>query len=269
MNIVQLTLVVLAVWCTSCANHKKQTEKKPLNRDSLLLTKIGLEFNERNVTQGDFANQLRELRGGPQNNRTYSNVTESKWRDFQLRAYRFVSQRYPPFIIEITDSNDQLVSFFTFADELYYLSNSLSSEFNDSLELVVSQNTEKIDSTLAVNLTLDKNLNELITNLKIEEDLNEISKLIAIIFQQLLKLDQYDDEEIETLMKEIIVTHELKSYLESEYRTFHNDESNTVFRFKANEGEGGYWKLLVVPGSAGYRVKSKFFSDALYTAIFF
>ena len=74
--------------------------------------------------------------------------------------------------------------------------------------------------------------------------------------------------EISNLMRKIKTTNRLRSILISEYNLFSNDNSNPVFRFKANEGTGGYWKLMVVSTTDGYKVTSKFFSDALYTALF-
>lgn len=108
----------------------------------------------------------------------------------------------------------------------------------------------------------------MLVKLRIENDLPAIRKLIDTVFNQLLKLEQYDDVEIDILMKQIKTTNQLRSVLTSEYNLFCNDNSNPTFRYKAKEGVFGYWKLMIVPTTEGYKITSKFFSDALYAAGF-
>lgn len=261
MNVHQFIFFLLLLSFASCGSGATKRGISQESRDSMLLNEIAKQFDYKTVYTSEIAFQLKNLRK--------QIVNDTSFGEFHLSAFLFHDQRYPPFVIEVMTSDFNVVSYFSYTDEIYYLRNGIEATHNDSSNIfeIHANKTHKNDYESKINL--DIQFNDLVTKLNVQKDLAAVEQLVDIIFAQLLRLESYDDAEIEALLQQVAMTDQLRAQLIYEFRHFCSDDSNPTYRFKAKEGTGGYWKLVIMPTDEGYKLKSKFFSDELYRAIFF
>ncbi|HTJ50115.1 MAG TPA: hypothetical protein VL443_11710 [Cyclobacteriaceae bacterium] len=244
------------------------SEQDLITKDSILIDYVLTKFDYSNDHRSNFKGQLKEMRTGRTLSSGYTIRRDTTIGEYKLIAFQFDSESYPPFVIEVTKTNSELVSFFSFTDELYYMSNNLGPDFHSSDTLILSR--RKIDKSVLVGkINLERNLNDLIYKLGYQNNDRSISNLIETIFIHLLKMQKFQESEFTRMLGLVKTTDSVTNLINEEKRLFiKSDNSSKTFIFESKEGSFGYWRLDLIRDGDGFKVKTRFFSDVVYTALF-
>jgi hypothetical protein len=235
------------------------------DRDSLLVNFLLTQFNTFHYDQSEIEKQLSGLRSGNPNS-AYTRSINATFRNFHFQSFRFDSQTHTPFAIEVTDDKDNVLFFFTFTDEVYYNTNSLSAR--PMLDRLVFDSQSSNDSLLHHNINLETNLNAFIRRLNIERDRNAIRGLIDLIFRKLLEMKPYEDSEIIMIVEQLGGEPKAVDLVRAEYSQFMDNRTEDIFKFKSLEGAFGYWRIWIEEVDGVFTVKTTFFSDVLFTSLY-
>jgi hypothetical protein len=267
MKVINVFLfAVISVCCTKRDSGAVKAEFHG-NRDSLLVSFLLTQFQSFHYNKSSIEEQLKWLRSGFSS--TYTRSNAASFRNFHFKSFRFDSQAHAPFAIEVTDDEDNLLSLFTFTDEIYYNNNSLASSYISDCFILDSLSAD--DSTLFQNVNLERNLNALIRKLNLERDENATLAVIDLIFRKLLEMEPYEDSEIAMIAETIEQNYGEPRVVElicSEYNQFINSPSEDVLRFRIHEGFAGYWRIWTEETDGVNTVKATFFSDVLFTRLY-
>ena len=235
------------------------------DRDSLLVNFLLTQFNTFHFDQSEIERQLKGLRSGNPNS-AYTRSINASFRNFHFRSFRFDSQTHTPFAIEVTDDKDNVLFIFTFTDEVYYNTNSLSAR--PMLDSLVLESQGSNDSLLYHKINLETNLNVIIRRLNFEGDRNAIRGLIDLVFRKLLEMKPYKDSEIIMILEQLGGEPKAVELVRAEYTQFMDNPTDDIFKFKSLEGAFGYWRIWIEEVDGVFTVKTKFFSDVLFTSLY-
>lgn len=182
---------------------------------------------------------------------------------FKLRAYKFnFDFGYSPFAIKVMDSKDSILTFFSFTDEIYYMTNEVSGEYLFGKKITIN----KQDSRKPLfDRNLENNLNSLIEQLDYQGSKVKIENLLNVIFLDLLQMTQINDYEIRYLnsklsrlkTKDPLIRQCIQEFSELE----HLPES-VLLCVNAKEGLFGYWIFSL--DTESNKVKVRFVGDLIY-----
>lgn len=192
-------------------------------------------------------------------------------------------QSYTPFVIEVRDSNNQVLDHFSFGDEDYLMgvNDTLDEIFDDNRVLKsVSIDKERAARGLVYNvpkININNELEQLIKTLGIQNDRQKIHQVIEVLFENLLmmrNISAYPDERI-VLRRDALMRVNTHHYLDSTIaelssmqETFGLGRGNTVF-FKAKEGVHGYWRLKIIEAKPDeFHVEATFYGSQFYYGIY-
>ena len=199
-------------------------------------------------------------------NTDYIRSNSAGFRNFHLQSFRFDSQTHTPFAVEVTDDSNNLVYIFTFTDEVYYNTNDLSAR--GRLDGLVLDNKASNDFLQLHKVNLETNLNLLFRKLKLEQDPSAMHEVIDMIFRKLLEMKTYEDSELVTIIEQLGGDRNAVESVLNEYKNFIDSQALEIFRFKSLEGNFGYWRIWVDEVDGAYIVRSRFFSDTLFTSLY-
>ena len=267
MKVINVFLfAMISVSCTKRDSGAIKVESLR-ERDSLLVSFLLTQFEPFHYNKSSIEQQLKWLRSGFSS--TYTRSIDASFRNFHFKSFRFDSQAHPPFAIEVTDDDNNLLSLFTFTDEIYYDNNSLTASYISDCFILDSLSSD--DSTLFRNVNLERNLNAIIKKLNLDGDRNATLVTIDLIFRKLLEMESYEDSEIAMIAETIEQNYGEPRIVElicSEYNQFIDSPPGDVLRFKAHEGFAGYWRIWTEETKGVNLVKAKFFSDVLFTSLY-
>ncbi len=257
-----ILIAMLSVCCTKTDTNLQVAAYHGEDRDSLLVNFLLSQFNTFHYDRSSLEKQLKDLRSGVPNT-DYIRSNSAGFRNFHLQSFRFDSQTHPPFALEVTDDSNNLVYIFTFTDEVYYNTNGLSAR--GRLESLVLDSKASNDFQRQ-KVNLETNLNLLIMKLGLERDPGAMHEVIDMIFRKLLEMKTYEDSELVTIIEQLGGDRNAAESVLNEYKNFIDSQATKIFRFKSLEGNFGYWRIWVDEVDGVYKVRTRFFSDTLFTS---
>ena len=266
MKVINVFLIaMISVCCTKRDSDLAMAQYYVGDRDSLIVNFLLTQFNTFHYDQSEIERQLKGLRSGNPNS-TYTRSINASFGNFHFKSFRFDSQTHTPFAIEVTDHENNLFFIFTFTDEVYYNTNSLSAR--PVLDSLVLDSRSSNDSLLQEKVNLETNLNGLIRKLNFEGDRNAIRGLIDVVFRKLLEMEAYEDSEIIMIVEQLGGESKAVELVRAEYDQFMDSPNDDIFKFKSFEGGFGYWRVWIAEDDGVFTVKTKFFSDVLFTSLY-
>lgn len=249
----------------SCGEKpKERSEYVGRDRDSLLINYVIEQFSEDHYNQDDLQLQLTSMRNGHFSRASFKSI-QCSFNDYKLTSFQFDAQTYPPFVVEITDKHDDLVSLFSFTDEMYYLYNELGVHIDTSLTVTLLHFN---GPSPKLNVSLEARLNHLIKELGIDDE-ESINNLIDVLFGTLLEMQTYDEQQLGELVHALKGDEKLLSMVNNEFKTFHESGGRRNLRYRSKDGNGlGCWKFWLEKKGGTYYVRARFFSDILFDALF-
>lgn len=261
--------------CTPEHTNRNKPIKSP--NDSTLIDYVSRSFDYEEPYRRELPKQLAKIRSGEYNDRTWTNDTILG--DYRLQSFNFDIIGYCPFVVEVTRGQNEFVSYFTFTDEIFFLDNNVDIKLlsPDSLRYAEHKRNEH---EILQKINLEKNFNALIDTLGYQHDPLEVQNLIEIVFHDLLNMERSDHKKLVSFIesKELYERYSRQfgqnyaSYivarLKREYDIFDKSGTGkTDFVFRSQEGAFGYWKFWIVEVNGLYRLKSSFYSDFAFQAM--
>lgn len=78
----------------------------------------------------------------------------------------------------------------------------------------------------------------------------------------------YEDSELVTIIEQLGGDRNAVESVLTEYKNFIDSQAPEIFRFKSLEGNFGYWRIWVDEVDGAYIVRTRFFSDTLFTSLY-
>ena len=236
-------------------------------RDSLLIEYIvkGFDYDWDpglyEISKRRFKTQLNNLRNNP----GYQDYThQAEFKEYNLKSFLFDSQGKSPFVVEITNKKDEFISFFTYTDEKFYSSNTISRERN-------SYSSPEKDSVLQEKINFEKNLNQLveILNLNDAKEILDFTKTLC----DLLEMQVITQDSIQNEIKSLCANTDLAwgdsicNLVYQEQKLFFEKGKGDVFMART-QYYLGYWRFWIEENERKFKIRVAFFSDILYTPIY-
>lgn len=196
---------------------------------------------------------------------------------FRLRKYEWGDgQGYNPFAIEVRDSNDKIIDYFAFGDELFYMSAFDTIKLlRDKSRNIIGFSTKKQNKYLRDSslLNLKSELSSLIKKLGYQNNVYQIRSLLEIVFGDLLQMQEikYFPNILDfrkTLIK-INRNHILDSSIKEFYELIQYLDMDGPYAYRCKEGSNGYWQLSIEENSDNnIYIEPHLFGSQFYTGIY-
>lgn len=239
-------------------------------RDSLLLdhilTQFDYDFDSTFLVRSrhHFKNQLDLLRQDTAQNGGSFRSHEATFKGYRLKSFIFDYQRKPPFVVEITNQQDQFVTLFSFTDENFYSRNSIDRRMNKS-------QSPAQDTILAEKKNLENNLNGLIDKFNLTKK-DEIFDLTGKLCK-VLNMAPVSKDSIQTLIKNLCSNTDLKwgdsicNLVYQEEASFFEKGGDEVLMVNT-QSYLGFWRFWIEEVNGKSFIRAAFFSDILYTPMY-
>jgi hypothetical protein len=231
-------------------------------RDSLLITYITKEFYYDNPsTLREFKKQLKHFRTTSESDYTH----EVDFKNYHFKSFLFDAlSSAPPFVVEITNNNDQFVSLFSFTDQDYYSGNSI-----DKRPWI--SRSAKNDSILQQRIDLEKNLNQLVQKLNINKtkEIFDFTKKLC----ETLNMKPITQDSIQNEIKALCSNSDLAwgdsicNLVQAEQLAFFEKGEGEVLMVNT-QSYLGFWRFWIEEVNGKPFIRAAFFSDILYTPMY-
>lgn len=275
IGLISFFTFVLVLSCTSEHRDRNNPVKSP--NDSMLIDYVSRSFGYEEPYKRELPKQLAKIRNGEYNDRAWTNDTILG--DYRLQSFNFDIIGYCPFVVEVTRGENEFVSYFTFTDEIFFLYNHSDIKLL-SPDSVRYARYKRDEHELLQKINLEKNFNALIDTLGYQRNRLAVQNLIEIVFHDLLNMTRVDHKESVPFIesKELHERYsdrfgqKYASYivarLKREYDIFDKSGTGkTDFVFRSQEGVFGYWKFWIIEVNGLYRLRSSFFCDFAFQAM--
>lgn len=190
--------------------------------------------------------------------------------NYKLRLTEVYTHTYNPFVVRVSNANDSVLFLFTFADELYYVSNDLHARIDGPQPIKRDPPSETWTSP-PYKRDLEDNLNALIIKLGYQRDQRAIQQLLGAIFNDLLHMRPYNEYEIRnynSFFSKVKTNDPVVKQSLQEYVDFEKNYKGQFCVF-AKDGLFGFWLFDIEENNNGdLKVKVRFIGDLFYLCIY-
>jgi hypothetical protein len=263
-----IILFILVLFGCNTASQKNSPDQSA--QDTLLKKFLIDEFTE--SFDRSWQQNINESIKAGNNSRNELIIYPEKYR---LKYYRVDdSFQYSPFVVKVIDSTGNLISLFSFKDEIHYLKNNPRGAFSGERDSITISTAENQRMASSEELDLEKNINDLIEKMGYQRSEDQIRYFLNELFKNALSMEKANFYEVGYLSEQLKGVQNRTPEIDSCASDFHDLHQNFKdwcdfdLCVKAREGFFGYWRFSIVKTGNLYKVKARFFGDLIYGSIY-